>query len=91
MRDYRVWLKDWEKAIKTMCEGETPLEKPQPPHCISIQNEVTKTSWDAETQEFRDEVERKMKEEHRIAMEVAYESSIQDLSAKMPTAEEYHK
>jgi len=32
-----------------------------------------------------------MKEEHRIAMEVAYESSIQDLSAKMPTAEEYHK
>lgn len=90
MRDYRVRLKDWEKAMKTMCEGETPPEKPQPPHRISIRNEVTKTSWDAETQEFRDEVERKMKEEHRIAME-AYESSIQDLSAKTPTAEEYHK
>ncbi|KAG1903422.1 uncharacterized protein F5891DRAFT_977985 [Suillus fuscotomentosus] len=45
--------------------------------------------WRPESQNFRDEVETKMKEEHRIALE-AYESGVQVMSAVTPTAQDYH-
>jgi hypothetical protein len=87
---YQQELKQWQEEMKVpRAAEEIPPVKPKAPSRLSVQNEITHMLWNAESQEFHDEVEGRMMDEYREALE-AHKKEIEQGGSNELTAEKYH-
>ncbi|KAG1729181.1 uncharacterized protein EDB91DRAFT_1085796 [Suillus paluster] len=87
---YQQELKQWEEEMKVICTAEKiPPVKLKAPSHLSVQNEITHMLWNAESQEFCDEVEGKMMDKYCEALET-HKKVIEQGGSNQLTAENYH-